>query len=181
MQFTFQYSEPALIEHQLYIASKSPMVKKSRNRNRYLLAIIYVVIGIIGLLMGHGSLAFLFLLIGASWYTLYPLWGGKFYEKHFVKFVKANNKNRIGEPVSISFKDNEITLSEQGQEVSFSMDEFSEIAELPQIFLIKLQTDMVIILQKNATIDAESIAAFLRTIAQEKNISFIDDTNWKWK
>lgn len=182
MKFSFHYRESELTEFQLYLASKSPTVKKARNRNRLLLSVVYVAIGLMGLLRENNywfSLAFLAL--GLIWYIVYPLWGGKFYARHFTKFVKNNYTNRFGKEVSLDFREEEVVIEEGGSEASFPYAEFAELADIPSSFLIKLSTDMVIIIQKNATIPENDIAAFLKQLSDRLNIPFTRDTAWKWK
>lgn len=182
MKFSFHYSEPELTEFQLYLASKSPTVKKARNRNRLLLSVVYVAIGIMGLFRENNYwFSLVFLVLGIIWYLVYPLWGSKFYAKHFTKFVKRNYTNRFGKEVSLDFGEDEVVIEEGGSQASFPYAEFAEMADIPSSFLIKLSTDMVIIIQKNATIPEQDIAAFLRQLSDRLGIPFTVDTGWKWK
>jgi predicted membrane protein len=181
MQLSFNYSEPHLIEHQLYIASRSPKVIKSRIRNRLLLTIIYAIIGIIGLMQANFVFGSVFIAVAILWYMVYPYWGGNLYKKNFTRFVQSANKNRFGNKVDVIFEEHQIVLKEQGEEVAFDYTEFNEIAELPQTFLIKLSTNMVIVIQKNATIPSEEIAAFLLQLATKLNIDYVDELAWEWR
>jgi hypothetical protein len=111
MKFSFPYREEELTEFQLYLASKSPTVKKARNRNRLLLSIVYVAIGIMGMFRENNHLfALVFIALGILWYVLYPLWAGKFYARHFKKFVKNNYATRFGKEVVLDFTEDEVVI-----------------------------------------------------------------------
>jgi hypothetical protein len=182
MKFSFPYREEELTEFQLYLASKSPTVKKARNRNRLLLSIVYVAIGIMGMFRENNHLfALVFIALGILWYVLYPLWAGKFYARHFKKFVKNNYATRFGKEVVLDFTEDEVVIEEGGSEAAFAYTEFAEMAEIPSSFLIKLSTDMVIVIQKNASVSTDKVRDFLSQLSQKCSIPFTNNTDWKWK
>lgn len=181
MQLSFLYEEKALTEYQLYIASKSPAVTKTRNRNRWLLSLIYIAIGVFGIFKGDMMFTVMFIVIGILWYILYPVWGGKFYARHFSKFVKANYKNRFGTSVDLDFQTDKVVIDEAGQTAEFEYSEFETIIEIPQSFLIKLKSELIILIDKKATTSEPDVAAFFRQLTDRMNINYIQDTNWKWR
>lgn len=181
MLLTFLYDEKALLEYQLYIAGQSPIISKTRKRNRWLLALIYITIGVFGIFRGDLMFTILFIIIGILWYLFYPKWGGRFYKKQFSKFIKANYRNRLGKNVTLDFKDDEVVITEADQSATFLYDEFDSIVEIPLSFLIKLKSEVIMIIDKNATIPSSDIAAFLKDLAERYQISYQDDTNWAWK
>lgn len=181
MKVSFNYDEKALIDYQLYVADKSAVVTKTRNRNRWLLSLIYIAIGLFGIFKGDQLFTVMFLVIGVLWYAFYPMWGGRFYKKQFTRFVKANYKNRLGKSVDLDFQDNQVQITEAGESATFGYEEFDSIIEIPTSFLIKLKTDVMMIIDKNATISKDEIAAFLKALASKLNINYLEDNHWKWK
>lgn len=181
MDFSFLYDKEALLEFQLYLASKSATIKKSRNRNRLLLTVVLLFMGAMYIYRTQYPYAAVFIGMAVLWYLAYPKLGGRIYKKHFTKFVDSSYANRLGEEVKLSFGEHELSIEEKGSTAGFAYEEFAEMAEIPSSFLIKLKTDMVIVIQKNATVSQEEIAAFLDRLSKQLNISFSNNTNWKWQ
>lgn len=183
MKLSFNYSEPEFVEYQLYVAAKSPVMQKKRKRNRILVSLIYVGIGLTGLITKNYTFLAMFVGVGVLWYFTFPLWSSKFYAKQYKRFVQAQYKDRFGKEVTVDFLDatNEVELTESGQSVLIYYNEFAEIAETPLDFLIKLKTEMVIVIQKTCTLPTEEVRAILRAIAAREQIDYVDDRNWSWK
>src|SRR5690606_18390084 len=115
MEVKFNYTEKAFIDYQLYLASSSDVVKKRRQKNRLMIALIYLGIGLTGLLNNNYSLLIIFALLGLVWYLIYPLWSGKFYRNNFIKYVKKQNEGRIGKEVILRFFNDKFQAEESGQ------------------------------------------------------------------
>lgn len=180
MEVKFNYTEKAFIDYQLYLVSNSDVVKKRRQKNRLMIALIYLGIGLTGLLNNNYSLLIIFSLLGLVWYLIYPLWSGKFYKNNFIKYVKKQNEGRIGKEVILRFFNDKFQAEESGQKGDVPFSEFAEIIDINTLFLIKLKTEMVILIDKNNNLDNNNLELYLQDLSNKLKIPFTKDINWKF-
>lgn len=181
MELKFIYTEQAFIDYQLYLAANSEVVTKRRNKNRIMIALVYLGIGLTGLISNNYVLLAAFAALALVWYIIYPLWSGKFYKSNFIKYVKKHNEQRIGKPVTIRFFDQHFQAEENGQKGDIPFAEFAEIIDIKSLYLIKLKTEMVILIDKENDYDAVSLDQFLNDLASRLSIPFRRDLDWSFK
>lgn len=77
MTIDYQIDENDFLTHQLFVASKSSRIRKKRQRNKIIFALIYIVFGLLSFLQDKVSLAIFFFIIGLLWFlfTLYAKGG----------------------------------------------------------------------------------------------------------
>lgn len=181
MELKFIYTEQAFIDYQLYLAANSEVVTKRRNKNRIMIALVYLGIGLTGLISNNYILLAAFAALALVWYIVYPLWSGKFYKSNFIKYVKKHNAQRIGKPVTIRFFDQKFQAEESGQKGDIPYSEFAEIIDIRSLYLIKLKTEMVILIDKENDYNASSLDQYLNDLATKLNIPFRRDLEWSFK
>lgn len=181
LSLKFNYAEQEFIDYQLYIVSKSPIIQKKSRRNRWLVSLIYLGIGAFGGFTGNMNQLWIFGALAIVWYVVYPIWSSRFHKKQYTRFIKTQNKNRIGSEVKIEINNTDFKIEEAGQFATISLRDFSEIAELKNLLLVRLKSDMVIILQKQCSIPKDTLIDYMKSIAVKLSIPYVDDTHWTWK
>ncbi len=167
------------LEYQLYVSSKSESHKKSRNKSRIIVPIIYVILGLILLLIDKTIVAIAFFLFSLLWFLFYPFYSKYRYKKHFETHIKESYKNRIGKKVKLNFDSNSdfVETSDLGSQSKIMDSEFKKLIELKEHFFLKLKSDMSIIIPKRAIPDQDMFKKLFLDI----NLEYIDDSNWEWK
>ena len=90
MEIEFSLSRADFISFQLFAATKSVTITKSKRKARNRLPIVYLILGTILLTLEDKVYAIIFYLIGILWYLLYPTLTKKRYAKHYEKYVDEN-------------------------------------------------------------------------------------------
>jgi len=180
LSIQFNYTEQEFIDYQLYIASKSPSQQKRMFRNRWLVSLIYLGIAAVGFFNNNTSQIYIFIGLAILWYVIYPYWAKRFHKKYFTQFILQQNKDRIGNSVTVNLNDDNIQIQENGQEIELPIQQIVEIAELQKIILLRLNTDQVIILHKETNIPTEILIDYLKNLSLKRAIPYVNALNWKW-
>lgn len=182
MELKYSLTEHDYFQQQLYLASKSKLIKDQRKKSR-----LFVLIGLLGLsflfyITQNRVLMYYFAGSGVICFFLFPVYLKKYYERVFTKYVKENFKNRIGLTSSITFKENAFEGYSEGignSEINFSAIE--NISEITDYFFIALKTRLSIMIPKYGMSNIEDVRSELKMIAEKAGINFLSDLDWKWK
>ena len=124
-------------------------MKQRRQRN--ILIILGVVIGMVGFLLNNWPvIIYGLLLLGFA-----VLFFSKFYKnrlkRHYAGFIQENYSKRFGEEVTLELKDDAFYTKDQWSEGSFNFKGIEEIVELSTHFLIGLSSGITIIVPKRVS------------------------------
>ncbi len=180
---TIEYSvdENDFINFQLYVASKSDRIRKKRENNKWIVPIIYGVIGILFLFKENLIIAISFFAFGMLWLFIYPIWERRHYVKHFQSFIRENYKERVRKPTTMEFGTDFLFARSGEMESKIPKKEIEEIIELPEMILMKLKTGQAFIFPKNKIKDLEEFRTMLKELAGHLNISYNIEESWEWK
>jgi hypothetical protein len=180
MTLTYKLSANDFLTYQLYTASQSGRVQKQRTRNKWVIALIFWVLGFILLYQRsfvEGSLA---LAVSVAWYFLAPIWERRRYINHYRAYISSTYGERLGAPTSLKIERDELFAKDEGSETKVMTGEIEEITELPSLILMKLKTGASFIIPKKE-IDAAALIAHLENMASEWRINYTVKTDWAWK
>lgn len=149
MTIDYQIDENDFLTHQLFVASKSSRIRKKRQRNKIIFALIYTVFGLLSFLQDKVSLAIFFFIIGLLWFFLYPLCEMRLYVRHYKSFINEKFKDRQGRIVTLEFANDYIIARDCGSESKVMTTEFEEIYEIPTIILVRLRGGQSLIVPKH--------------------------------
>ena len=179
---TIEYSleQPDFLEFQLFTASKSERIIKSRKISRIRLPIVYLILGIVLLLFADLIFALVFIGIGLAWYFLHPNFMRKRYIRHFKKYLNENYKNRFGKPVSLKFGDEFIESADYLSESKMRIRELEEINEIKDYYFLKVSSGESFIIPKNRINDGSEFHEYISKLAKALEITYNTELNWKW-
>ncbi len=178
MKLTYTLGKADFLEYQLYASSKSKSHKSRRFRSRIIIPVIYLALGgYIGGIDGNLFAGVMFAGIGVVWFLFYPKYSKWRYKKHFQKHIKEHYQNRIDKAVELTIEDGHLLTKDFTAETKVNASELKELIELPRHFLIKLTTELALIVPKEKIKDLE---VFKNEIL-ELGGSYVDDTQWQWK
>lgn len=180
MIIQYPLDENDFLTHQLYIASKSERIKKKRKRSRLIVPVAYAVMAMLFYYQGKVELMLLFLIIALCWYTIYPSWERKKYERHYLQFISENYKIRIGRMATLSINNDCFMTKDNGGESKILTSETEEIVEIPSLILVRLKSGQSLIIPKNKIDNADEVRITLKELAGILKINYIVEDSWKW-
>ncbi|WNH11526.1 YcxB family protein [Thalassobellus suaedae] len=178
MTLEYSLTNDDFLEHQLYEASKSKRIKSKRFKIRIINPVLFIILGIFSYLSDNKLFFPLIMLVFAVlWFFLYPIRAKKNHIKHYKNHIKDNYKNRIDKLVKLEFNENYIHMHDDTSESKIKTSEIKSLIELKNHFLLKLNTDMSLIIPKRVI---ENVNVFKEKISELKT-PIIDELNWTFK
>jgi len=182
MTVNYTIDNDDILIYQLYIASKSDRIKKSRLRNRVVVPLVYIALGLLFfVLKGRLAMIIAFPVIGVLWFFIYPLWERRRYVKHYQGFIKENYTDRPGKNVTLEFNNDCIVAKDSGNESKTLTTELEEINEMPTLVIIKFKGSLAFVLPKDKIDNIDNVVTELKKLANYLKIDYNIDENWKWK
>lgn len=173
-----QLTQEDFLVHQLFVASQSPTIKQKRTRMRWIIPILYGVIGaLLWGLLDQPVTAIVLLAAGIAWFFFYPAFSRSRYRKHYVKYIDEQYKNRVNQPIEINIDEEYIHSRDAGSEGKIKITEVDTLVSLPAHFLIRMRNGQSFIVPKNAVPDAGKFIDLFRGLG----IGLKDYPNWEWK
>ncbi|KAA5540595.1 YcxB family protein [Adhaeribacter rhizoryzae] len=181
MTIEYTVTEEDFMTYQLYMATKSEVIKKRRQRNKIWISILYVALGVGLYYKDNSPFAIIFVIIGVLWFFFYPVYEKKRYYRHYKSFFRENLKERLGRLATLTFTDDFIMVKENGSESKLLTKEIEEIYDIPSIFIVKLKIGQAYILPKNQIKEVDLLKTRLEELARFLNIPYSIETEWVWK
>ncbi|GET23325.1 YcxB family protein [Prolixibacter denitrificans] len=172
MEIEYTLSRTDYIEFQLFAATKSETIRKSRRKARSRLPIIYLILGTILLVLADKVFSILFYLIGVLWYLLYPTLSKKRYLRYYEKYADENFKNRFDTLIKVSFPDDQelIETVDLEGESKFKTSQIEKIFEINRFFYIKMKSGSHLIIPKYKIENIDKLREELTMISETKNL-----------
>lgn len=178
MKLNYHLTFDHYIEHQLFIASQSDSIRKKRRNTRFLVAVVYVILGLNFLrIEGSNIAAGAFIAFGIIWYFGYPFYSKHRYQRHYVKYIQEHYQNRIHLPVEMEIEKDFIRAVDKTGESRVNIGEVEALVSLPNTFLIKLKTGVSFVIPKDQVEEKEMLVEVFRNIGVE----VLDEMEWQWK
>lgn len=181
MKIEFKLSKVDFVEYQLFAASNSENINKSRRNSRIRLPIVYFFLGLLLFLFADLIFALVFIGLGLAWYVLHPHFMKRRYLRHFDKHVEENYKNRFEKVVSLDFQEEIIIAKDYLGESKLRIKEITEIIEIQNHIFLKLSSGESIIIPKKSIANLNDLKSTLTQIASDKGIIHSIDLDWVWK
>lgn len=181
MIIDFKIEEKDFLIYQLYAASKSERIKKTRRRSKIVAPLIYVIVGFMFFFPARYSTAIILFIIGLLWFFIYPLWEKGHYVRHYRHFIKENYKDRFGRTATLEFNNDFILERDNGSESRILTTEVEEINEISTMIFIKLKGGQSVILPKDKIADIDQLTTRLKELSIHLRIKYNIDEQWKWK
>lgn len=169
--------------YQLYVASRSERIRKKRLRSKIMWPVLYWIMSIYFFWRASLSMAIAFIILGALWFVLYPIWERWYYVKHYQGFIDEHftAKNQAESEINLEFDEEYLFSSDISGEGKFLLSEVQEIVELKTLILIRLSSAFSIILSKEHIENIEEVKHYLQTLAARLNIPYQQEQDWQWK
>jgi len=181
MTLTYKLEQNDYLQNQLYLASKTPRIKRQRTRSWLIVFGSSFLLSFMFYQSGNKALFYYFLILGLLALFFYPFYQRSYYKKHYKRFVADIYKNRFGRIVKVTFTDNTIEQITDAGETKINLSELESISETGEYFFPKLKSGGALIILKNKEVDVNEFRNELKLLCGKLNIPFIEDLNWTWK
>lgn len=183
MNLTFNYNLHLedYLNYQLFTASKSENIKNKRKRNRFIPAVIFIVLGIVPRFDFTELFTCIYVLIGVLWVFVYPICDRRLYFNHYKKYIEENYKNNLNKDIEVILSEDEVWVKDGGSEAKINLEELQEINELPVAFYLKMKSSHSVILPKNKIGNLTELRDLLNFIKDKYSVNYNEFPEWKWK
>lgn len=181
MTISYSLNEQDFLTFQLFTASSSKQVKKTRMRTRYLGLVLYLLIALICVLQKNYALSIIFVILGGLWPLLYPIYQRRRYKRFYLNFIRENYKNRFGKNVTLEINNDFLLGKDGANETKTMATELEEVNELNSLILIKLKSGQTLILPKDQIAELDQLRTRLQELASSLKIQYNIDEKWEWK
>ncbi len=181
MKIEYTLEKIDFIKYQLYSASKSERIIKSRKKSRISMSIIYLIFGLLFFALADLLPAMIFIGVAIAWYFLQPYYMKKRYVRHFEKYIDENYQNRFGKPVSLDFNGEYIIATDYLGESRLKIKEIVEVNEINDYEFLKFSSGESLIVPKDRVENINELNNTLTEIVTELSINHNIDSGWKWK
>ncbi len=175
MELKYSLTKSDYLTYQLFQASQSKHLRKIKFITWFLIPLLYIAIGILGLVN-------LIISIGGAilWLIIFPYFTRWVIKKNYSKLIDEHLGDRTDKTSKISLENNKILLSDETSERKIDTSEVSDIFEIASHVFIRLQQGVSIILPKEK-IAKESVASFVSALENQTDINKTEMLDWKWK
>ena len=180
MTISYQLQEEDYLNYQLFVASRSERIVKKRKRNRLLVPVLYVLLGVAFASQASWALAGTFVILGVLWFFLYPLWERNMYVKHYRNFIQEHYKQSRDKTLKLELNREYFWTSDGENESKIQCKEILDMWETGNQIFIRIQGGQAFILPKKSIPELETLIVFLKDLALKLEVKYEVDLNWKW-
>lgn len=177
------------LNFQLFTASESPVVKRRRLKSKLAFAILYIAFGLFFVVDSKWIYASTFFVLAILWFFLYPMREKRMYERNYKNFILENYRNRFDKEATMEITNESIQTKDGVNKGKASLNEVSEIIEMPTAIYIRLNSAQTFMLpyeriefvENSGVKNSQEMILKLKEIAQLNHVKYTDKTNWVWK
>jgi hypothetical protein len=180
MKFKYTLSANDYLTYQKFATTQSARVKRAQLRSRYVIPVLYGVLGIYCLYEFKFLAGAMLVILALVWIMFYPSYAKKKLEKHYAQHNEEQLKNMFDKPFVIYFENEHLGTSDENNDSRCKYSEIVSINEIESHVFIKLNTSQSFIINKTQIDDYKNFYNQLNLIAEQQNIPFNKMLNWKW-
>lgn len=178
MKFEYKLTAEDFLTYQLYSASQSPAIQKKRRNTRFLVPLLYIVLG------GYSYIDGKSLIVGGSfigvafiWYFLYPFYSAWRYKRHFQRQIDTYYKDRVNINSELTIEKNRLIAKDETAESKVKVEELDSLIEINDYFFIQLKTGIALVLPLKVVQDKTGLIKQFENM----NVPYKSEKNWIWK
>lgn len=180
MEFNYVLSKEDLLAEQLYVASRSKLVRSQWERSKWILVGIFSLCALLALSIGQMPLFW-----GGLAGTLYLLLSYKSTYKNAQKrickkYVEEHLLTRVGVATKLSFGEQCVKIQDLSGFSQIYLHQLEQVVEVPEQFLLKLKMQGIIIVPKQPTHELTETRRFFQILCHRLGMEYRDELDWKW-
>lgn len=183
MKISYEIKEQDYLTHQLYTASASKLVKRKRLTFWLIVPISYGILAYLSYFnFKQLNMAYVMGGLALFWLCTYPFYSRWNYKRHYKKHINENLKRQFDQVVNLELRDQHLTITDtKNNSSNITFNSLKEVVELPEHFLVRLESNSSIILPKREFADIKELQKFLGLIVTKHKVPFRKDIKWKWR
>lgn len=163
-----------LLTAKLYNTSVNPTIKKRRLFAWLMIPILYSVLAFIFWSIKGGNIIYYFIIFIVLWIIFYPFWESRRFKNSYLKGLEKNQYNLLQQSQEIIF-DNDIHIKTGEKSETYTYQDLVSVVEIEKYHLLVFKNERTIAVNK------ENLTPSIENLLKEKNISFLQKLNWKWR
>ena len=124
------------LQHQLFLASVSPIKVRNRTRSRWINSLLILIFSMIAYYNGNIHLAMYFGITSILFFTIYPVYSRWSQKRQFSKYVKDNFSSSFGKDINFEFRKDEFYSQDETGEGSIKYDDLDIMYETKDYFIL---------------------------------------------
>jgi len=181
MKLEFSLTKDDMLQMQLFMASISEQVNKSRKKTKWRVPVAYAVLGVILAVTAEMVFGIIFFAFGILWFFFYPAILAKRYEKIYRKNVDENLANRADKPVELTFGNEYIESKDYMGEAKLKISTIERVDEVRDYCFLKFDSGVGLVIPLNQISERNGFIAYIKTLAADNAIAYHTDLDWRWK
>ncbi len=181
MKIEFTLTKDDILQMQLFMASISEQVNKTRKKSKWRVPIVYAVLGILLAVTTDKVFGIVFLAVGVLWFFFYPGILAKRYEKIYRKNIDENLANRADKPVELTFGDEYIESKDYTGEAKLKISTIERVDEVRNYCFLKFDSGVGLVIPLNQIAERDSFIEYLKKMAADSAIPYAANLEWRWK
>jgi len=183
MKISYKIKEVDYLTHQLYTASKSKLVKRKRFIFWFIVPLAYGLFGYLAYFdFRQYDVSYVMGGLGIFWLVCYPFYSRWNYKRHYSKHINEHLKGQFDQIVNLELGDEHVSIHDaKGNNSNIAYSSLKEIVELPNHFMVRMESNSSIILPKREFKNIKDLQKFLGLIVTKQNVPFRKELKWKWR
>lgn len=172
----YQLYEQDFLAFQLFTYSQK-QYKKKLYKSWFWLVLAFVVCSLfLFLTVGINTISLIYMGLLLIFAVIYPKYFKYKIEKHFLKYIRSNYQERIGQNCSIMVNELNLYLKDFVGEGTVKLSEIKHIDELPAHLFIQVSNGTTLIVPKENFKEYDE----LKQEFKDLGVNFKDHTKWTW-
>lgn len=180
MKTSIDYTVEDLLDGQLFIASKSKIVERSRFRTWMSIVAISFICAFIFYVCNNTFLTYYCIFFGLLTLLFYPAYQRRHYRRHYLKFVNNKFKNLSDLNYSIEIEKDTINTNSKIGNGSIHTSQIDSVTETGKYFFLGLSSGDTLTLPKRC-FNYDALLTLLTDISNSNKININKELNWRWK
>jgi len=176
MIIDYKIQENDYLDFQLFTASKSEVLKKTKNLSWIFLAMIPTVICIYFYKHDNIIMSIYFIILSAIFGIFYPKYFYWRHKKNYKNYIIKNYQDRFGIKESLEITSEYLVSKNKLGEGKIMINELEEISETKDHFFLKISTGLSLIIPKREINNVELLKKEFESIGLEIS----NELTWKW-
>lgn len=174
-------TENDYLTFQLYIASKSPRIRRTRLRSWITVTVTFALLSLLFYNTQNDTLAIYFGVLTGLCLTLYPSYLRWKYKRHYLNIIRETYQHMFGTKAELEFTTDQIITRDRSGEIKINKSELAEINEIADYYFIKSSTGSSLIISKHNSEELETIKSEINSLVQIHGVKHHIELDWKWR
>jgi hypothetical protein len=180
MTLEFKLTENDILQHQLYMASRSARLKKTWRKGKLQPLIFFAVAGLGFVYLNDVPFAIVLFCLVPIWYFFWPVLTKSSYYTNLKNAVIDIYHAKVGVANTMQLLEDRILENDTFRESTYKVTTVKEIIELPAVILIQLSSNEAIVIPQNQLQNKEATITHLKYLSKLWNVNYITEPGWKW-